>query len=60
MAFIYPKPGDEGGEENGLTSLAAVCSTVPEFKAKDTTVRYPNPSGLQLISRISKQLMGLC
>lgn len=53
-AFIYPEPGNEGGEENSWTSLAAVRLTVLEFKAKGTTVRHPNPPGLRLISRLSK------
>lgn len=46
-----------------MTSLAAICVTVLEFKAKDTTVRYPNLPGLSLITPISKTkaiLMGLC
>lgn len=46
-----------------MTSLAAVRLTVLELKAKDTTVRYPNPPGLLLISCISKRkamLKALC
>lgn len=46
-----------------MTSLAAVCVTVLGFKAKDTTIRYPDPPGLLLISPIPKRkaiLMGLC
>lgn len=37
-----------------MASLAALHVTVLEFKAKGTTVRYPNPPGLWLISHISK------
>lgn len=44
--FYLPRTWGRRRRGKWLDQFAAVRVTVPEFKVKDTAVRYPNPPGL--------------